>query len=68
VIYAIFKSYVRSQANKPDSRSPTNTTGKSSAEDMVKCAHCGVNLPRSEAFLSQGKFFCSPEHQKLSQH
>jgi uncharacterized protein len=34
-------------------------------EDMVKCAHCGVNLPRSEAIYSGGEFFCTPEHQKL---
>ena len=34
-------------------------------EDMVKCAHCGVNLPRSEAIYSGGSFFCTPEHQRL---
>jgi len=32
---------------------------------MVKCAHCGVNLPRSEAIFSKGEFYCSVEHQKL---
>lgn len=34
-------------------------------EDMVKCAHCGVNLPRSEAIYSSGDFFCTPEHKQL---
>lgn len=37
------------------------------AEDMVKCAHCGVNLPRSEAIFSKGEFFCTPEHHHLRQ-
>ena len=37
------------------------------AEDMVKCAHCGVNLPRSEAIFSKGEFFCTPEHHQLRQ-
>ena len=34
-------------------------------ENMVKCAHCAVNLPRGEAFYTQGDFFCTVEHQLL---
>lgn len=34
------------------------------AEDMVRCQTCGVNLPRSEALLSQGRFYCCDEHRK----
>ena len=36
-----------------------------SSESMVRCAHCGIHLPRSEAILSQGKTWCSQEHAKL---
>lgn len=32
------------------------------AEDMVRCAFCGVHLPRSESVQSDGKFYCSMEH------
>jgi uncharacterized protein len=35
-----------------------------SAEDMVRCEVCKVNLPRSEALLSQGKFYCCDEHRR----
>ena len=35
------------------------------AEDMVACAHCAVNLPRSEALREDGRFFCSEEHRAL---
>ena len=35
------------------------------AEDMVRCAVCGVNLPRSESFTSRGRFFCSDDHRRL---
>lgn len=35
------------------------------SEDMVRCAHCGVHLPKSESYLSQGRFFCSDEHRRL---
>jgi uncharacterized protein len=34
------------------------------AEDMVRCKSCGVNLPRSEAILSQGRFYCCDEHRR----
>jgi len=27
-------------------------------EDMVSCARCGVNLPRSDAREENGKYFC----------
>lgn len=35
------------------------------AEAMVRCAHCGIHLPRSEALLMQGRTWCSPEHARL---
>ncbi|AEC20720.1 hypothetical protein PT7_2180 [Pusillimonas sp. T7-7] len=34
-------------------------------ESMVRCEHCGIHLPRSEAVLSQGKIWCSQEHAQL---
>lgn len=59
-VYLLFKNYQR-KLNQPDNPSPSER----GPEDMVKCAHCGVNMPRSEAILSQGEFFCTPEHQRL---
>ena len=31
-------------------------------EDMVRCAQCGVHLPRSESLVTQGQYYCSAEH------
>jgi uncharacterized protein len=31
---------------------------------MVRCVVCKVNLPRSEAILSQDKFYCCDEHRR----
>jgi len=31
-------------------------------ESMVQCASCAVHLPRSEAFLVNGDFYCSKAH------
>jgi uncharacterized protein len=33
--------------------------------ELVRCAHCGVHLPRSEARLEGGTPFCSAEHARL---
>ena len=36
------------------------------AEAMVRCARCGVHLPRGEALMSRQRFFCSAEHERES--
>lgn len=59
VVLAVIRTYQRS-LNKP-----TTSAREPVVEDMVKCAHCGVNLPRSEAIYSGGDFFCTPEHKQL---
>jgi len=32
------------------------------AEDMVRCAVCGLNLPKSEALALDGRWACCAEH------
>ncbi|ARP79760.1 hypothetical protein CAL12_02245 [Bordetella genomosp. 8] len=34
------------------------------AEQMVRCAHCGIHLPRSDAALVDGRTWCQ-EHARL---
>ncbi len=33
-----------------------------SAQDMVSCAQCGLNLPKNESVFVDGKYFCSTAH------
>ncbi len=33
--------------------------------DLVSCARCGLNLPRTEAREAGGALFCSDEHARL---
>jgi len=42
-------------------------TGPASATQgaLVSCAHCGVNLPKSEARSAGGRHYCSEEHWRL---
>jgi uncharacterized protein len=59
LVYWILRSYKRKLDARDQAPAPRG------AEDMVKCVHCGVNLPRGEAVLSQGKFFCGDEHRRI---
>jgi uncharacterized protein len=33
--------------------------------ELVRCAHCGVHLPRAEARQAAGALYCSEEHARL---
>jgi len=33
--------------------------------ELVRCAHCGVHLPRAEARQADGALYCSEEHARL---
>lgn len=64
VVYLLLKSYRgRIAGEKPPARAEPAVR----AEDMVRCVQCGVHLPRSEAIMSGGKFFCSEAHRRAQQ-
>ncbi len=52
VIYLLIR-YFRKQAPQQN---------KTTAEDMVRCAHCSVHLPKRESIQADGQFFCGAEH------
>ena len=53
--------------SKLDTERNNDTKSKSSdVEDMVQCEHCAIHLPRSEAFLVNGKIYCSKNHNQNS--
>jgi len=39
--------------------------GDAAPESMVRCAWCGIHLPRSEALLKNGQLWCCEEHARL---
>jgi uncharacterized protein len=51
-LWLLFKGFLRKQ-DKPD-----GAPREGKVEDMVACARCGVNMPRSEAREEGGKFYC----------
>ena len=53
VVYLLVRSY----------RKAAPSGGReSSAEDMVRCAQCGVHVPKGESVQSEGRFFCCAGH------
>jgi uncharacterized protein len=54
-LYLLFRGFFRSQV-KGEDKPPEATSIK--GEDMVACARCGVNLPRSEAREESGRLVC----------
>ncbi len=38
--------------------------GEGDVQDMVRCAQCGVYVPRSEAVEGGGQFYCGEDHRR----
>jgi len=55
LVYWLFKSY-RKKTPKQDE--PPKT------QDMVSCAHCSINLPKSESLSVDGKYYCCAAHSR----
>jgi uncharacterized protein len=55
LIYLVLRGFFKS-ATKPRDTPPANTAN---GEDMVTCARCGVNLPRSSTAMEGDKLVCA---------
>jgi uncharacterized protein len=53
VVYWLLRSYLK-QSSRQDA--------PESSEEMVRCAQCGVHVPKGEGILSGGEYFCSEAH------
>jgi uncharacterized protein len=61
VVYLLLRS-MRNKAPKQDESA--DGSASTSAEEMVRCAVCNVHLPKSEAILVGGNFYCSDAHRR----
>jgi uncharacterized protein len=55
VVYAVMKSWSRAGARR-------RSEADKAPEPIVRCAACGLNVPRSEALARGGQWYCSREH------
>lgn len=55
--------FIRRGLNSKSMQSQTRSKPEQpNIENMVQCEQCHVHLPRSDAFLVEGKFYCSQAH------
>lgn len=61
VIGALYsrKASARSQVSRPQPHRQFDSTG---AELMLRCEHCGIYIPSSEAIHQGERVFCCEEH------
>ena len=46
---------------------PAQPPAARASEELVRCAHCGLLLPRGEARQAGGAIYCGEEHARLGQ-
>jgi len=56
LVYWLLKKTFRQSNDKVDEAKPS--------EEMVRCAQCGVHIPKSESWSARGNYFCSEAHQQ----
>lgn len=59
IVYVLFSKSRRRVA-------PAKPEQPKGVEDMVRCGHCGVHLPKHESVSSDGLYFCCEEHRSLA--
>lgn len=55
LVYLAFRGFFRAQVRARENP-PRATSAR--GEDMIACARCGVNLPRSSAREESGRWIC----------
>jgi uncharacterized protein len=59
LIYLVIKGLLRVGGKKKDEAGDLPTAGTPAGEDMIACARCGVNVPRSETREVEGRRVCA---------
>jgi uncharacterized protein len=63
VVLVVFAVWLIRRALRASTRNPDSSSNKT--EELVRCANCGVLLPRAEARLAGGALYCTEEHARL---
>jgi len=63
VLAAVYFLWKAARIARPPKDDATDAPARDHAvEAMVRCAHCGVYFPRSEAVAAGDASYCSPDH------
>jgi uncharacterized protein len=64
VVYWLVRSSLRRRNRVEQQNEAPGANTSSETEKMVRCAQCGVHLPRGESLVVRGQFYCCAEHQR----
>jgi uncharacterized protein len=56
---------IRRALRGPTAKADISNKTQADGGELVRCAHCGVHLPRAEARQAAGALYCSDEHARL---
>ncbi|MBM3350183.1 MAG: hypothetical protein FJY53_00030 [Betaproteobacteria bacterium] len=62
VVWLLVLLFKRLTKETKSSQPDDDQSKEGEVEQMVQCATCHVHIPRSEAFLVRGAFYCSKAH------
>jgi uncharacterized protein len=65
VLLVVLAVWLIRRALRAHGRSTDVSEQARTTEELVRCAHCGVLLPRAEARASSGVLYCCEEHARL---
>lgn len=61
-LYIVFRIWRGGQQRGAATRPPK---AAGAAEAMIRCDHCGLNVPKSEALADGDRWYCSEGHRRL---
>jgi len=65
ILLVVLAVWLIRRALRAANRGDTPQAKSPEVGDLVRCARCGVHLPRSEARQADGLLFCGEEHARL---
>ena len=65
ILLVVVAVWLIRRALRAGNRSSTPQARAPEVGELVRCARCGVHLPRSEARQADGLLFCGEEHARL---
>ncbi len=61
IVYAVYVLFFKSKNISSKSSNKSSKKDDSDSEEMVECCECGTFVATKEAFIKNGKFYCSKE-------
>jgi len=65
VLLVVLAVWLIRRALRAPARDNKDDNAVKRADELVRCAHCGVLLPRAEARAAAGALYCTEEHARL---